>query len=209
MNSTTEPKKALTISVFSRSPIPGRTKTRLIPVLGQLGAAKLHELMLERTLATVYQAQVGPVCLVVTGRHVFFEKLTERFEIDVVLQTDGSLGKKMFSEVERVLARDSAVCLVGSDCPGIVTQDFLEVHKALSEDKDLVIGPSNDGGYYLIAMSKPYDFLFSQMRWGEASVFEMTLDQATRENLKIHLLETKSDIDVPGDLAKLPEGWDV
>ena len=207
MNSTTDTKQALSVAVFARAPVPGSTKTRLIPAVGSSGAASLHKRMLEASLQAATAAGVGPVTLAITEPHPYFGVLRAKFGIEVAQQTTGDLGQRMLWAIEKGLARSSGACVAGSDCPSMTPQDFCETRDALGSGADLVLGPAADGGYYLVAMSRPLDFLFTALEWGGSEVLSDTLARAGANDLRVELLAKRHDIDEPQDLAHLPRQW--
>jgi glycosyltransferase A (GT-A) superfamily protein (DUF2064 family) len=110
----------------------------------------------------------------------------------------------MHAAFRRVLARPGARCvLIGSDMPQLsvelVGEAFAELDRV-----DLVLGPAEDGGYYLIAMREPHD-VFSGITWSQPSVLAETLTRASALDLRVHLLASGFDIDELRDLERLRE----
>ncbi|MEM6520230.1 MAG: TIGR04282 family arsenosugar biosynthesis glycosyltransferase, partial [Cyanobacteria bacterium P01_C01_bin.70] len=94
--------------------------------------------------------------------------------------------------------------VIGADCPSI-TPDHLKTAFQRLQSHDVVVGPANDGGYYLIGLSQACPDLFQDVPWGTPHVFEQTVAIARRLQLSLATLETLSDIDRPEDLSILPE----
>ena len=211
MNSTTSPEPSafsMTVTVFARAPVPGHTKTRLIPALGAIGAARLHEKMLRHTLQIVGQSEVGPLVLAATDSdHEFFTDVSEAFNLSVEQQSAGDLGARMLSALHRGLVASDGVCIVGSDCPALSARDLRLTVEYLRDGVDVVIGPSTDGGYYLIAMTRAHHEVFSGMVWSTSSVLRETTLRAERCGLTVRCLRTLTDIDTPENLHDLPCGW--
>jgi rSAM/selenodomain-associated transferase 1 len=190
--------------VFTRYPEPGKTKTRLIPALGPEGAAELQRSMTEDTLNNARRLKTRrPVSLEVRyeggnktlmqewlGQHLTFRS-----------QGGGDLGariKMAFHDAFRAGAR--RVVIIGTDCPNL-NSELLETAFDDLQRSDIVIGPANDGGYYLIGLRRPLPQLFDGIRWGSDKVLEQTLQRAREANVHPSLLTTLSDVDRPEDLA--------
>ncbi len=190
--------------VFSRYPIPGRTKTRLISAIGPAGAADLQRRLTEKTMATV-RAAASRLNL---GVEVCFAGGSERkmrrwLGSDTVFsrQVAGDLGERMCSAFAEAFQNGcSSVVLLGSDIPRLGTDHLEQAYTAIKEH-DLVLGPSSDGGYWLIALRKPAN-LFMGINWGTEAVLGQTLALAKRQNLKFHLLEPLTDIDTVQGLKR-------
>jgi hypothetical protein len=189
--------------IFTRYPVPGKTKTRLIPALGPEGAAKLQEVM---TGHAVLQGRcvsaMKPATIEVRfegGKHRDLRKWLGA-DLHYVSQGEGNLGQRMaraFDDAFRT-GVDRAV-LIGSDCPDITANLLIRAFEALN-DRDLVIGPATDGGYYLIGLNAPAPFLFDDIAWGRDTVFSRTWKIAGAHGLRVFKLETLSDVDHPKDI---------
>ena len=119
-----EPEPALI--VFARAPEPGRVKTRLVPLLGGQGAARLHARLVEQTLETALAAGFGKVDLYCSPgiKNGFFRKNKTRFGVGLRSQGGGDLGDRMHRAFARALRRRSHVVLIGSDCPVLRPADL-------------------------------------------------------------------------------------
>jgi len=192
------------LCVFTRFPVPGETKTRLIPALGPKGAATLQREMTTHTMQTARRA-CTPV-----GRNteVHFTGADEPQmrewlgpDVDFVAQADGDLGARMYFAVHRAFQSGTArVVIVGTDCPELTDLDIGQAF-ALLHSHDTVIGPTEDGGYYLIGLRKPVADLFVDVDWGTETVFESTMQIAEAADLRVGLLPTRRDVDLPEDLS--------
>ena len=184
------------LSIFARLPVPGEVKTRLIPVLGEEGAAQLYARLLAQTVEVARQSGLDFELRVTGGEVAAFQSLFGA-DVQVVDQGGGDLGAKM----GRVKA---PALLIGSDCPG-VTAPLLQAAAGALEDRRVVLGPANDGGYYLIGFSEPVPYLFGDMVWSTPSVLAETLRRLVERGMGPAVLPELADIDTPEDLAQWPE----
>jgi rSAM/selenodomain-associated transferase 1 len=189
--------------VFTRYPEAGKTKTRLIPVLGEEGAAKLQQQMTEHTLAQVRKLQVSwgvSVVVYFAGGDVqqMQSWLGEAFSYHP--QDHGDLGDRLQSALATAFNNGmNRVVIIGIDCPSLQTPIMEQAFKALSE-QDLVLGPAEDGGYYLIGLRRLIPELFKGIDWGTSEVLQQTVKVAQQQDLAIAYLPTLADIDRPEDL---------
>jgi uncharacterized protein len=189
--------------IFTRFPEPGKTKTRLIPALGPKGAADLQRQMTEQTLIWVRRlAAESTVALEVRfegGNKRGFQKWLGQ-GLHFVPQGIGNLGKRMARAFQEAFQEGAGfVVLIGSDCPGLSPSIGSEAFAAL-EGHDVVLGPANDGGYYLIGLRQMVPQLFDAIPWGTEIVFSKTLDIAKGLGLRMHCLVPLDDVDRPEDL---------
>lgn len=192
--------------LFTRFPIAGQAKTRMIPALGAEGAAALHAMMTRLTTQ-----------LVTTGaRRVHFEvrytgadeealRAWLGHDLHYAPQGEGDLGERMRRAFDQHFAAGAQrVLLIGSDCPGLDHAAVQDAFDALRHNA-LVLGPALDGGYYLIGMhcrarDKDLAALFANTAWGSDSVRASTLSNAQALGLRVGLLDALPDVDVPEDL---------
>ena len=184
------------LSIFARLPVTGKVKTRLIPALGEEGAARLYTHLLARTVAEARKSGLDFELRVTGGEIAAFHDLFGE-DVAVVDQGDGDLGDKM----SRVAA---PALLIGSDCPG-VTAPLLRAAAEALDNRRVVLGPANDGGYYLIGFREPVPFLFEGMEWSTPRVFPETLARLAARGWGPAVLPELTDIDTAEDLAQWPE----
>jgi rSAM/selenodomain-associated transferase 1 len=187
--------------VFARAPEPGRVKTRLIPLLGGQGAARLYAEMLEKTLKTALAAKVGRVELHCASgiEGSYFRTIRKRFGVLLRSQGRGDLGDRM----HRALRRHPGALLIGSDCPALRPADLRAAARALRAGADAVLSPAEDGGYALIGARRSARALFDGVAWGSARVLAQTRARLKRLGWRWKELRTVWDVDRPGDLARL------
>ena len=193
--------------VVAKQPIAGQVKTRLCPPLSAEIAADLAHAFLEDTIS------MGRGCRgvdVILGYAPFraeswFEAAFS--QIDCVSQGEGDLGARMTRLSATAFERGcERVVLIGADTPFLTSRRVEEAFEALNATSDsVVIGPAEDGGYYLIGMSEPTPELFRDMPWSQESVLSETLNRIQGLGLKVRLLETKRDIDALHDLDWLSQ----
>lgn len=187
--------------VFLKHPEPGTVKTRLIPVLGAEIAAELYRVLCEAVLAGTVP-RPGEF-----ERLVFFAppEAAEQVRgwlpsVRLLPQAGGDLGARMGGASARAFDRGAErVALIGTDSPAVSRATVVEALEAL-DAADLVLGPAEDGGYYLLALRKPRPELFDGMTWSTPVVLEETVARADTASLRVHLLAPLRDIDTPEDL---------
>jgi len=196
--------KSERVIVFGRYPMLGKVKTRLIPFLGRAGAADLHRELTEKTLRTVR------IFAIDTGRETAFcfdggnrNKTASWVGPGFLLskQEKGDLGRRMYAAFLKAFQDGCRrVVLVGTDIPGLAREHLQEAFNVLRE-KDVVLGPSRDGGYWLVGMNRPLD-IFEGMAWGTHTVLDQTLRVVSKRRLKGHLLHPLTDVDTIEDLKE-------
>ncbi|MBL8817330.1 MAG: TIGR04283 family arsenosugar biosynthesis glycosyltransferase [Planctomyces sp.] len=191
---------------MARYPEPGKSKTRLIPALGEAGAASLHGRLVSQTLSMLNRFIVDAACDIeirFTGgseqqmQSMFGEPYCYR------QQRGALLGDRMSDAVEIAFQEGfDRVLVIGTDCPDLTEQHLADAFSSLVESQ-VVIGPANDGGYYLIGQNSYEPSLFEQISWGTEVVFAQTMERAAMQGLSVTTLPTLSDIDYPEDLIRL------
>jgi glycosyltransferase A (GT-A) superfamily protein (DUF2064 family) len=174
------------VLVFSRAPVPGRVKTRLVPRLGTWGAARLHARLTAHALRVAAAARCGPVEL-----H------------DTAKQRGADLGERMHRALRRALRRHRGAIVIGADCPALQPRDLARAARLLAAGYDAVIGPVEDGGYALIGARRVRAQLFCGIEWGSSSVFEATTARLGELGYRWRALRELWDVDRPEDLERL------
>lgn len=189
--------------VFTRYPDPGKVKTRLIPALGKEGSAALHRKMTLHTLQTARKlARRRSVSLEVHGQGADAYLMGKAFGDDLCYrrQCPGDLGDRMLSSFRQSFhEKMDKVIIIGTDCPGL-SVGLLEQAFIRLDMYDLILGPANDGGYYLIGMKAPIPALFEDIPWGTKNVLQRTITKAEKMALTFRLLRALGDVDGPEDL---------
>ncbi len=197
------------VIIFTRYPVPGKTKKRLIPALGPAGAAELHREMTEKTVQAVRRAaseRPMGVELCIDGGTVSQVGRWLGPGLSFSAQVPGDLGRRMGTAFDQAFQKGARrVVLIGTDIPEAREKHIHQALEALGHH-DLVIGPSRDGGYWLLGMQGPTD-LFHGIAWGTGKVLEQTLAAAREKGLTVYRLETLTDLDGEGQLGHLMPGW--
>jgi hypothetical protein len=183
------------IVVFAKAPVPGRVKTRLIPALGEHGAAKMARRMLDWTLL---QARDTGLPVELCGDPDPASWYKPRPGLDFTAQGEGDLGERLGRAARRALA-GGAVLLIGSDCPELGQERLLAAAHALSAH-DAVIHPALDGGYVLLGLRRFDSSLFTGIAWSTDSVAAGTVERIEALGWSLHVGETLRDVDEPADL---------
>jgi rSAM/selenodomain-associated transferase 1 len=201
------------IIIFGRYPVPGRTKTRLIPALGAVDAARLQRWLTEKILKTVITFANRREIEVEFCFDGDSKKKMRRWlgsDISLSRQVQGNLGERMRAAILGAFQKGAKrVVLLGTDIPQLKTDHLKQAFDALVQN-DLVIGPSTDGGYWLIGMKQPFD-LFEGIKWSTDVVLDQTISMAKNQGLRVKTLSRLNDIDTEEDLKQvLPKNvWKI
>ncbi len=196
------------IIIFAKAPLPGRVKTRLIPMLGDEGAAALAARMLVRTLEEALASEVGPVelCGDPDPDHRDWDPHLRPFRsgLQTSAQGEGDLGERLARATRRAIDGGEKVMLIGSDCPALDRERLVEAEKLLAE-ADAVIHPARDGGYVLLGLSRYDPSLFEDSAWSTSIVAETTIERMRALGWSVRVAATLQDVDEPADLAALDD----
>jgi len=194
----------LTLLVFTRSPIAGKCKTRLIPVLGEQGAADLQYNLLENIVMQLHSYKLCPFEIWQSEPSNCFIHLKSKFEFSIKTQKGNHLGQRMANAIDETLKKTTYTILIGSDCAEF-SQDYLKnaIQLLTAKTAEVVIGPAIDGGYLLVGMSNFNSVIFQNIKWGSGDVLESTLANACNAGLKVSILDPLNDIDNAQDLFDL------
>jgi rSAM/selenodomain-associated transferase 1 len=197
------PRRAVVI--VAKQPEPGKVKTRLCPHLSPQEAAALAEAFLRDTINTVSRV---PDCDLIIGYspHTASDWFRDLIPPALLIpQGDGDLGERMNRLTEEVFKRGyDQILLIGTDTPHLTSERIEEAFVLLSPD-NVIIGPSEDGGYYLIGLSELHPALFENIEWSTDRVFSQTIERAAASGLSVKFLPPERDIDTPADLAWLKD----
>jgi rSAM/selenodomain-associated transferase 1 len=202
------------VIIFLKYPEPGKVKTRLAKALGDEKACDIYKLLAENVIKNIFTKNPGTYTI-----QFFFTPADKETEIKdwlkpILNDTQGikiqfrtqegrNLGERMSNAFKEILQEKNCkkCIIVGTDCPEIDATLIENAFDVLKE-KDIVIGPCRDGGYYLLGMSRPASNLFVDIDWSTDRVFEQTMEKVHKNNLSCGILKTLMDIDTIEDLYR-------
>lgn len=197
--------RAVGLAIMAKAPRVGAVKTRLCPPLGAPEAAELARCFLLDTVDRVrVVAGARPIMAYApVEAQGQFEEAAPGFAL--IPQRGGDLGERQLHLIEDVLALGlQAVLVIGTDSPTLPRECLDEaVSLVMAPDVDVVLGPTEDGGYYLIGMRTPCPALFEHMPWSTPTVLGRMLDRAQRSGLRVACLPKWFDVDTGADLERL------
>ena len=188
--------------IFIKNPQLGRVKTRLAKSTGDVTALAVYHKLLAHTRNTALNTDCNRYLFYDTAITEQDEWSTELFNKDV--QATGDLGERMHTAFKTCLALNDKVVIIGSDCPEI-TSEIIETAFRRLDLADVVIGPTLDGGYYLLGMKKSHSELFMDMKWSTATVFSDTIERIQQKGSLYSKMPILSDLDNIEDLNKFPK----
>jgi uncharacterized protein len=192
--------------VFAKSPKPGKVKTRLQPAVSPQIAAALHAACIADTMQLVRKVRGCEVIVFAAGGASYFRKLAKKpgtgARLPVLPQRGVDLGARMASAFRKCFGMGyRQAVVIGTDTPWMGAD---RVRRAFADMKrnDVVIGPAEDGGYYLLGMRKFVAEIFREIPWSTERVLDLTLEKITVLKLRGKLLRRDFDLDRPMDLEK-------
>ncbi len=191
--------------LFTKAPIPGQAKTRLIPTLGAEGAAELHRRMTRHTVDMVFNAAFTNVELQAypNTQDASFLALLDDYCIELNAQQGSDLGDRMAHAFEQALAVYDCAVIIGTDAPTLSVDIIKLAFEKLVAGVDVVLGPAEDGGYALIGLSKLAPDIFTDINWGTNRVYQQTLQRIQQAQMSLVELPLQWDVDRPEDLLRL------
>ncbi|MCH8949219.1 MAG: TIGR04282 family arsenosugar biosynthesis glycosyltransferase [Chloroflexi bacterium] len=192
------------VIVMARAPRLGEGKTRLRPALSDEACLRLQQAFLNDAVQVALEADLGPVYLAVTPASAAGWATAEFAGRAIIVPQEGNgLGERMLAALQRVESAGHApLVMIGTDAP-LLQPSHLRAAVRELDTLDLCLGPSADGGYYLLACRTPQPRLFEGVDWGTSAVLASTLRHAKAAGLRVSLLDTLYDVDTPEDLQRL------
>jgi rSAM/selenodomain-associated transferase 1 len=216
------------LAVMTKAPQAGRVKTRLVPPLTPQEAAELNKCFLRDTAAVISSAcrrsvsdagnryepnalhseAATAACAIAVYTPVGAESAYNDIlpaDFSLLPQRGDKFGERLYFAVEDLFKCGFAsVCLIDSDSPTVPAENFAKAVELLSTTENLVVlGPSDDGGYYLIGVKRPHRQLFEQIDWSTERVLNQTIQRATEIGLEYKLLPSGYDVDDDASLRRL------
>jgi rSAM/selenodomain-associated transferase 1 len=187
--------------IFAKNPLAGKVKTRLAAAIGEQAALVVYSQLLAHTASITKHLAVD--------KFVFYAEYIEAHDLWHAkhyfkrVQTGNDLGERMKNAFDAVFMMSyDRMVIIGTDCPGLnehlITKAFSELDR-----HDVVIGPAEDGGYYLLGMNKLYPAIFDNIQWSTDTVLDATKKKCAALHLNYHLLPVLKDIDEVDDLVHI------
>jgi len=190
--------------VLAKAPRPGLCKTRLEPLLGPDGSARLQAALVRR--AAAWAAQVGDAYVAFTPDDAEGELAALAPGATLFAQAEGDLGDRLAHATTHVLREHGGpVLLIGVDSPTLTAEHARAALADLAAGVDVTIGPAADGGWYLIGLREPHPEVFAlpTAKWGGPEVLALTLAAIGRAGLDVAMLRSERDLDEPDDALAL------
>lgn len=190
--------------LFAKSPVPGKVKTRMQTHLSAASCAALALEMLFHSVENVTSYWPGALVLCVTPScdDPNFRKISKRYNCDVIQQIDADLGDRMMHVLEQGISVSGAAVVMGCDVPQISDRILVQASTCLQAGEN-VIGPAEDGGFYLLGLQSPCPELFNGISWGGNKVLDEVLLRAELLGISLKKLPVLRDIDRWEDLKWL------
>ncbi len=187
--------------IFIKNPERGKVKTRLAVTLGDKKALSIYEKLLSHTRQVTHSLKVA--------KQLWYSDFIPEKDgwpqsyFKKKLQQGDDLGRRMqFAFEDGFKSGYKKIVIIGGDCAELQTVHIKNAFKAL-ENNEAVIGPANDGGYYLLGLKRPVRHLFKNKQWGTGTVFEKTIMDFEKQSISYELLEELRDIDTEEDWEKV------
>ncbi len=196
------------LMIFAREPEHGKVKTRLLKGLPIKVVTRLYKAFVSDILHLASQIQCDKkvVCFTSFDSAIeFLCRFKDRFQL--TKQRGNDLGERMYNALKDYWHRGyKRLVIIGTDCLTLRKRDLDLAFQKLSR-YDVVLGPSRDGGYYLIGLTKPIRSIFSNMHWGSDKVFKITLQRLRKSGRKVFFLHKRADIDTIEELRNFKDSY--
>ena len=189
--------------LFARDPVPGQVKTRLHPFLDTETIYRLYLCFLKDSIDKICSVEETGLFIGLYPSNLsgYFDRLKTDRPVEIFNQQGKDLGEKMKNAFSRMQEDGyERTVIIGSDSPSLPVS---YIQLALDSRKGLVLGPSSDGGYYLIGMGRKRVDVFAGVAWGTENVLKETLDRARKQECETQILPLWYDVDTPEDLKFL------
>jgi uncharacterized protein len=188
------------LAIFAKTPVPGNVKTRLTPPLSLEQGCELYRCMLLDTITRARSLSLDTV-IFYQGDAAYFEEIAPGVRLIPQLETE--LGGRLEDAFDRLRALGYAgVAVIGSDAPDLPLSSITAAFAQMEKGKQVVFGPAEDGGYYLVALRSACGELFTDIPWSGPEVLERSLQKAHAAGLSVGLLPMWYDVDSFDDLFR-------
>ena len=201
------------VQIFTRPPVPGECKTRLIPALGATGAAELNATMTQAMVQAARDTEADRVELhfspsqSLEGPGEFLCDLALRYGLALVPQRGANLGVRMRNAIKDSVDQGCSSILIGTDCPQHAFGALDEAVMAIRAGVRTLFRPASDGGYVCVGMHELCAEVFDGIEWGTAGVMEQTRHRLVQSGCGWLELGLGYDVDTPEDLCHVPRSW--
>jgi hypothetical protein len=185
------------ILLFAKAPVEGKVNTRLIADIGVQAATQLqHDLIVQRLLMLT-QANLCAVSLMCSPdvQDDYFVQCKKQYPVTLLQQSGADLGKRMLNGIRQALQQYRYCIVIGTDAPALDEVLISQAIERLKAGSEVVFVPAEDGGYVLVGLQKPYEFLFQGIRWGSAEVMQQSRRKLKKNSISFNELATCWDID--------------
>jgi len=184
--------------VFLKAPRPGTVKTRLAETIGVGPAAAAYRQLIETLLSRLQSLGAVELCYSPDDALAEIEPWLRKGWV-AVPQGDGDLGQRLESAFDRSFAAGAQrVVVIGSDCPAVTDDDVGQAWAELRL-RDVVLGPTTDGGYWLIGLRQIEPSLFHDIPWSTDGVFAESMKRISHRRLSVQVLRQLTDVDTERD----------
>ena len=185
------------ILLFAKAPVSGKVNTRLIADIGVQAATKLQHDLIHQRLSMLTQANLCAVTLMCSpdAQHGYFLHCKQQYPITLLEQSGADLGVRMFNGIKQALQQYKYCIVIGTDAPALDEVLISQAIDRLKTGNEVVFVPAEDGGYVLVGLQKPYEFLFQDISWGSAKVMQQTRKKLNQNSISFNELATCWDVD--------------
>jgi rSAM/selenodomain-associated transferase 1 len=185
------------ILLFAKAPVAGKVNTRLIPDIGVQAATKLQHDLIHQRLSMLKQANLCAVSLMCSPdvQDDYFMHCKEHYPITLLAQSGADLGARMLNAIKQALQQYKYCIVIGTDAPALDEVLIRQAIERLKKESEVVFVPAEDGGYVLVGLQKPYEFLFQDISWGSAEVMRQSISKLKKNGISFDELATCWDID--------------
>jgi len=185
------------ILLFAKAPVEGKVNTRLIPDIGVHAATLLQDELIHQRLSMLMQADLCAVSLMCSPdvQDDYFVRCKALYPITLLAQSGADLGMRMLNGIKQALQKYKYCIVIGTDAPVLNEALIGQAIERLKAGDEVVFVPAEDGGYVLVGLQKPYEFLFQDVSWGSAEVMSQSRSKLNKNGISFHELATCWDID--------------
>jgi len=193
--------------IFAKNARAGHVKTRLAETIGDEQALVIYRELVDIAAKTIEQVNV-PYIVYYSDDSRSLDRLSAG-AVDTKTQVGKDLGERMFNAFTDCFALGyQRIVLIGTDCPTLTNTHIQQAFNSLN-DTSVVLGPAEDGGYYLIGLKMAVAELFEGVNWSSPTVLRETIERCTQQHFTFSLLPTLRDLDTFADLIAHFPGWNI